>query len=37
MIKFWWQSGSRIQVWITTLVRHALADVSTVPLLLVKQ
>jgi len=33
MIKFWWQSGSRIHV--ATLVRHALAEVCTVPVLLV--
>ena len=31
MIKFWWRSGSRI----VTLVRHALAEVCTVPVLLV--
>jgi len=35
-IKFWWQSGLRIQIQIqiTTLVRHALTDVCTVPVLL---
>ena len=33
MIKFWWQSGSRIRI--MTLVRHALAQVCTVPVLLV--
>jgi len=37
MIKFWWRSGSQIQIWIhiTTLVRPALAEVCTVPVLLV--
>jgi len=33
MIKFWWQSGSQIRI--ATLVRHALAEVCTVPVLLV--
>jgi len=33
MIKFWWRSRSRIQI--ATLVRHALAEVCTVPVLLV--
>jgi len=33
MIKFWWRSGSRIRI--MTLVRHALAEVCTVPVLLV--
>ena len=32
-IKFWWQSGSRIQI--MTLVRRALAEVCIVPVLLV--
>ena len=39
MIKFWWRSGSGIQTWIqihiTTLVRRTLAEVCTVPVLLV--
>jgi len=39
MIKFWWRSRSgiqiRIQICITTLVRHALAEVCIVPVLLV--
>ena len=37
MVKFWWQSGSRIGVWIqiATLVRCALAEVCTIPVLLV--
>jgi len=35
MIKFWWRSGSRIQLRIATLVRGALAEVCTVPVLLV--
>ena len=33
MIKFWWRSGSGIHI--TTLVRRALAEVCTVPVLLV--
>jgi len=32
-IKFWWRSGSRIRI--ATLVRRALAEVCTVPVLLV--
>jgi len=34
MVKFWWRSGSQIRIWIriTTLVRHAVAEV---PVLLV--
>jgi len=35
-IKFWWRSGSRIQICIMTLVRHALAEVCTVPVLLIR-
>jgi len=35
MIKFWWHSGSRIRIRIATLVRRALAEVCTVPVLLV--
>ena len=35
MIKFWWRSGSRIRI--ATLVRRALAEVCTVPALLVLQ
>jgi len=39
MIKFWWRSGSgiriRIRLQIVTLVRHALAEVCTLPVLLV--
>ena len=39
MIKFWWRSGSgiriRIRLQIVTLVRHALAEVCTVPVVLV--
>jgi len=41
MIKFWWRSGSRIRVRIririphATLIRRALAEVCTVPVLLV--
>ena len=34
-IKFWWLSGSRIRIRIATLVRRALAEVGTVPVLLV--
>jgi len=34
-IKFWWRSGSGIRIRIATLVRRALADVCTVPVLLV--
>ena len=34
-IKFWWRSGSRIRIRIATLVRCALAEVCTVPVLLV--
>jgi len=33
MITFWWQSRSRIHI--TTLVRRALAQVCTVPVVLV--
>jgi len=46
MIKFWWRSGSgiRIRIWIriririrvATLVRRALAEVCTVPVLVVE-
>jgi len=38
MIEFWWGSGSqiRIRIHITTLVRLALAEVCTVPVLLVE-
>jgi len=35
MIKFLWQSGSWIQICITTLLRHALVEVCSVPVLLV--
>jgi len=39
MIKFWWQSGSRIRIWIqiriATLVMYTLLEVYTVPVLLV--
>jgi len=35
MVKFWWQSASRIWIRIAPLVRHALAEVCTVPVLLV--
>jgi len=35
MIKFWWRSGSRIQIRITTMVRCALVQVCTVRVLLV--
>jgi len=39
MIKFWWRSGShiRIQIWIriVTTVKRALAEVCTVPMLLI--
>jgi len=36
LIKFWWRSGSGIRIRIATLqVRRALAEVSTVPVLLV--
>jgi len=35
MIKFWWRSRSRIRIHITTLVRRALVEVCTVPVLLV--
>ena len=35
MIKFWWRSGSQIRIGITTLVRRVLAEVCTVPVLLV--
>ena len=35
MMKFWWRSISRIQIHIATLVRHVLAEVHTVPVLLV--
>ena len=35
MTKFWWQSGSRIRIQIATLVRRGLAEVCTVPVLLV--
>jgi len=36
-IKFWWRSGSRIRIWIrvVALVRRALAEIWTVPVLLV--
>jgi len=34
-IKFWWRSGSGIRIRIETLVRRALAEVCTVPVLLV--
>jgi len=36
MVKFWWRSGSRIRIRIriATLVRRALAEVCTVPVLL---
>jgi len=34
-IKFWWRSGSRIRIRIVTLVKRALAEVCTVPVLLV--
>ena len=33
VVKFWWQSGSRIRI--ATLVRRALAEVCTVPVLVV--
>jgi len=42
MVKFWWRSGSRIRIQIqihiriATLVRRALAEVCTVPELLVE-
>jgi len=35
MINFWWQSGLWIQIRTTTLVRRALAEVCTLPVLLV--
>jgi len=35
MIKFWWRSGSRIRIRISTLVRRALEGKCTVPVLLV--
>jgi len=35
MIKFWWRSGSQIRIRVVTLVRRALAEVCTVPVLLV--
>jgi len=35
MIEFWWQSVSWIQIHIAQVVRHALAEVCTVPVLLV--
>jgi len=35
VIKFWWRSGSRIRI--ATLIRRALAEVCTVPVLLVLQ
>jgi len=35
MIKFSWRSGSQIRIRIATLVRHALAQVCAVPVLLV--
>jgi len=35
MIKFWFWSGSRISICIATLVRRALVEVSTVPVLLI--
>jgi len=34
MIKFWWQSRSQIRIHIVTLVRCALAEVCSVPVLL---
>jgi len=34
MFKFWWRSGSRIHI--ATLVRRALAEACTVPMLLVQ-
>ena len=34
-IKFWWRSGSWLRIRIATLVRRALAEVRTVPVLLV--
>jgi len=34
-IKFWWQSVSWIRICIVTLLRRALAEVCTVPVLLV--
>ena len=35
MIKFWWRSGSWIRIGIVTVVGCALAEVCTVPVLLV--
>jgi len=35
LIKSWWRSGSRIRIRIATLVRRALAEVWTVPVLVV--
>jgi len=41
LVKFWWRSGSRIRsciqipIRIATLVRRALAEVCTVPVLLI--
>jgi len=37
MIKFWWRSRSGIRIWIciATLVRRALAEVCTLPVLLI--
>jgi len=35
MTKVWWRSGSRIRIRIETLLRRALAEVCTVPVLVV--
>jgi len=35
VFKFWWRSGSRIRIRIAIVVRRALADVCTVPVILV--
>jgi len=35
MIKFWWKSRSQIWIHIVTLVRRAVVEVCTVPVLLV--
>jgi len=35
IVKFWWRSGSGIRIRIATLIRRALAEVCTVPVLLV--
>jgi len=37
MIKFWWRSRSRIPICIVTLVRCTLAEVCTVPVLLITE